>query len=304
MAVAKHTEAANEHLFMAKTTVVPKKNVWLVDSGCSNHMIGDDQISITLDRNFKARVEIGNGLYLKIIGSGTLTVETLTSTKFISEVYYVHENTNGFVTLIVSFNVDDLLVMGPNSYVLNDFKMQMKLEFNMIDLGEMSYFLGMEFIQSPKYIYIHQSKYAKELLKMFNMEACKMVDTSLVSGDKFCKNDQALATISSIYRSLIGSLLYLTASMPDIMYSACVLSRYMQAPSKIHSFAAKRLFRYIKCTIRYGLKFSKNESKELVGYCNIDWARCLDDSKSTSGFCFSFGSAIFSWNSMKQKAVA
>ncbi|EOY13913.1 DNA/RNA polymerases superfamily protein [Theobroma cacao] len=186
---------------------------------------------------------------------------------------------------------------GPDSYVLNDFKMQMKLEFNMTDLGEMSYFLNTEFIQSPKFIYIHQSK---ELLKRFNAEACKMVDTPLVSNAKFYCNDEAPTAISTTYKCLIRSLLYLTASKLDIMYFASVLSRHMQAPSEIHFFAVKRVLRYIKGTTGYGLKFSKNESKELVGCCDSDWAKCLDDSKNTSGFCFSFGSVAFSWNFKKQ----
>ncbi|XP_017979852.1 PREDICTED: uncharacterized mitochondrial protein AtMg00810 [Theobroma cacao] len=211
------------------------------------------------------------------------------------------KNINGFVTLIVSLYVNDLLLTGPDSYVLNDFKTQMKLEFNMTDLGETSYFLNTEFIPSPKFIYIHQSK---ELLKRFNMEACKMVDTPLVSNAKFYCNDEAPTAISTTYKCLIRSLLYLTASKLDIMYFASVLSRHMQAPFEIHFFAVKRVLRYIKGTTGYGLKFSKNESKELVGCCDSDWAKCLDDSKNTSGFCFSFGSVAFSWNFKKQGMLA
>ncbi|WRX30249.1 Reverse transcriptase [Theobroma cacao] len=136
--------------------------------------------------------------------------------------------------LIISLYMDDLLITGPSGSILDDFKRSMKQEFEMSNLRETTYFLGLQFHQASDLIFVHQRKYACEMLKRFHMEACKMVETPLVTGAKFNKDDGAPAAVGSTYRSLIGSLLYLTASRPDLMFTASLLSRYMQAPSEIH----------------------------------------------------------------------
>ena len=117
------------------------------------------------------------------------------------------------------------------------------------------------------------------------------------------KNDAGSKADASVYRSLIGSLLYLSATRPDLMFSISLLSRFMHSPSKIHLGVAKRVLRYIRGTLDYGLWFVKKESKELQGYADSDWAGSIDDCKSTFGYTFSFGSGIFSWNSRKQEVV-
>ncbi|RVW32090.1 Retrovirus-related Pol polyprotein from transposon RE2 [Vitis vinifera] len=136
------------------------------------------------------------------------------------------------------------------------------------------------------------------------MERSKSVATPLVVNEKLTNNEVNIKADASVYRSLIGSLLYLFATRPDLMFSASLLSRFMHSPSKIHFGVAKRVLRYIRGTFGYGLWFVKKESKELQGYANSDWAGSLDDSKSTSGYSFSFGSGVFSWNSKKQEVVA
>lgn len=129
--------------------------------------------------------------------------------------------------LIVAVYVDDLLIIGPDGDSLIEFKSQMMKEFIMIDLGLMTYFLGMEILQLGEEVWLHQTKYAKDLLKKFNMSACKVVATPLASGNKFCKEDGSAAIDDSIYRSLIGSLLYLAATRLDLMCATCLLSRFM-----------------------------------------------------------------------------
>ncbi|GAV66772.1 hypothetical protein CFOL_v3_10282 [Cephalotus follicularis] len=115
---------------------------------------------------------------------------------------------------------------------------------------------------------------------------------------------------SSVYRSLIGSLLYLTATRPDLMYSASLLSRFMQSPSKINFRAAKRVLKYVRGTTHLGIWFKSNAKEdstsliELKGYSDSDWGGSADDMKSTSGYCFCFNSGVFSWNSKKQDIVA
>ena len=100
----------------------------------------------------------------------------------------------------------------------------------------------------------------------------------------------------ALYKSLIGCLMYLTATRPDILYAVSVLSRFMNCAKESHFKAAKRVLRYVKETLNYGMKFSQSQDFKLQGYSDSDWAGSLDDMKSTSGNCFSFRSGMFSWN--------
>ncbi|KAM3378134.1 secreted RxLR effector protein like [Capsicum galapagoense] len=109
---------------------------------------------------------------------------------------------------------------------------------------------------------------------------------------------------SKLYKSLIESLLYLTAPRTDVMFTASLLSRYMQCPNTKHFGAAKRVLRYIRGTTDYVIWYKCVENRVLIGYSDCDWSGYLDDYKSTFGASFSFGSAIFSWSTKKQDIVA
>ncbi|XP_021804176.1 uncharacterized protein LOC110769168 [Prunus avium] len=106
------------------------------------------------------------------------------------------------------------------------------------------------------------------------------------------------------YRQIVGSLLYLTVTRPDIMFAASLLARFMHCPTKKHCGTAKRVLRYIQGTIDYGIEYQKGNKAILIGYCDSDWSGSQDDMKSTSGYAFSFGSGVFSWASVKQHSVA
>ena len=206
--------------------------------------------------------------------------------------------------LIVSLYVDNLLVTGNNVGLVNEFKVEMKQVLEMTDLGEMTYFLGIEVHQQQHDIFICQKKYAKEILKKFRMEECKPTSTLMNQKEKFCKENGAEKANEGLFRSMIGCLMYLTSTRPDIMYVVSLLSRYMHCASKNNFQAAKRVLRYVKGTIDYGIKFSQVKNFVLHGYSDSDWTGCVDDMQSTSGYCFSFGSGIFSWSSKKQEVVA
>ncbi|KAK4380916.1 Retrovirus-related Pol polyprotein from transposon RE2 [Sesamum angolense] len=176
--------------------------------------------------------------------------------------------------------------------------------FEMSDLGLIYFFLGIEINQEKEGIFICQRKYTENLLKKFKMESCKTVTTPLVTGEKYQKEDGSQKVDASIYRSLIGSLLYLTATRPDIMFATSLLSRFMQSPSQVHYAAAKRILRYLRGTKDFGIWYKSTNDAKLVGYTDSDWAGSVDDMKSTSGYTFSLGSGIFSWASKKQATVA
>jgi hypothetical protein len=206
--------------------------------------------------------------------------------------------------LIVSVYVDDLLITGNMEKMVAEFKMKMKNKFEMNELGLLSYFLGMEIMQSKLRCFLCQRNFTMKLLKKFAMENCKPVSTPMVAGQKLMKDDTAPKADGRMYRSLIGSLLYLTATRPDIVFTVNYLSRFMQNPSQNHYVAAKRVLRYLRGTQDFGMVFDKLETVKLVGYCDSDWAGSDEDMMSTSGYCFSMGGSVFCWNSKKQSVVA
>ncbi|CAL2246955.1 unnamed protein product [Prunus armeniaca] len=122
--------------------------------------------------------------------------------------------------------------------------------------------------------------------------------------EKLIKDDGSGAADEENYRKLVGSLLYLIATRPYVIYATSLLARYMHGPSNKHYGTAKRVLRYVKGTLDYGLMYEKGKKAVLVGYCDSDWGSSIEDNKSTSGYAFSFGSGVFSWASVKQNCVA
>ncbi|CAL9010567.1 unnamed protein product [Prunus brigantina] len=210
----------------------------------------------------------------------------------------------GVGTLIMSIYVDDIVYTGSSDEMVKEFKAEMMCKYEMSDLGLLHHFLGMGVTQTEGSIFIHQKKYALTLLDKFGLKDCKSVSTPLVATDKLQREDGSEAADESLYRKIVGSLLYLTATRPDIMFSASLLARFMHNPSKMHYGAAKRVLRYIQGTIDYGIEYVTGKSALLVGYYDSDWSGSEEDMKSTSGYAFSFGSGAFSWALVKQHNVA
>lgn len=206
--------------------------------------------------------------------------------------------------IIVAIYVDDIVYTGNSVRMLAEFKKDMMQRYEMTDLGLLHHFLGMGILQSNQGIFIHQNKYAKSLLVKFGLEDCKPVTIPLVVGEKLRKEDGSEAADEGLYRRIVGSLLYLTATRPDLMYSASLLSRFMTNPTRKHMGVARRVLRYVQGTLTYGIEYKREKTATLIGYCDADWAGSEDDSRSTSGYIFSFGSGIFSWASVKQTSVA
>ena len=173
--------------------------------------------------------------------------------------------------------------------LINEFKFEMFKQFEMTDLGLLTYFLGLEVRQLRNQFFISQRKYAKEILNKFHMESCKAVETQMQTKEKFSKDDGSPKVAENLYRSLIGYLMYLTASRPDIVQAVSLLSRFMHCASEEHLQVAKRILRYVKTTVDYGIKYAKTNQFQCVGFSNSDWAGLVYDMKSTIGFCFSLG---------------
>lgn len=215
---------------------------------------------------------------------------------------YVKKQDHDF--LIVCIYVDDLIYTGTNIRLVEDFKRKMMNEFEMTDLGVMKYFLGIQVKQSKGEIFISQEKYTEDLLKKFHMENCKSISTPMAANDKLRKDDGAKKIDAKLFRSLVGSLIYLTNTRPDIVQAVSMISRFMNEPSQLHFAAAKRVVRYLQGTKKIGIKYVKENESKLIGYSDSDWGGSLDDRKSTSGYLFCLGTNVVSWSSKKQKTVA
>ncbi|XP_044461807.1 uncharacterized mitochondrial protein AtMg00810-like [Mangifera indica] len=214
-------------------------------------------------------------------------------TKSLSEsTLYVKGVNDNVIT--ISLYVDDLFVIGNNEELMQQFKAQMMKVFEMTDLGEMPYFLGIEIQQSQQGIFISQQKSAKEVFMKFNMKNCRSISTPLMQNEKLRKDDKAEKVNESLYRSLISCLMYLTVTRPDIMFAVSLLSRFMYCATEVHFKAAKRVLRYVKGTTDFGIMFEKSEKLNFHGYADSDCAGSYDDMRSTSGYVFSFGFGCFS----------
>ena len=193
--------------------------------------------------------------------------------------------------------------MGNNGEMILDFRSTMTQEFEMTDLGLMKYFLGLEVRQEETGIFVSQEAYAKEILKKYKMAHCNPVSTPMEPGLKLSKFDGGERVDASKYRSLVGSLRYLTCTRPDISLSVGIVSRFMEEPVYSHWKALKRILRYIQGTVSLGLFYSNMEDYKLIGYSDSDWCGDLDDRKSTSGYVFFMGNTAFAWLSKKQPIV-
>ncbi|GJV84420.1 retrovirus-related pol polyprotein from transposon TNT 1-94 [Tanacetum coccineum] len=185
--------------------------------------------------------------------------------------------------LLVQIYVDDIIFASTNTAMCNEFANQMTTKFKMSMMGQMSFFLGLQISQSPRGIFINQSKYASEIVKKYGMLSSDSVDTPMVEKSKLDEDLQGKPVDATLYRGMIGSLMYLTSSRPDLIYAVCLCARYQAKPTEKHLNAVKRIFRYLKGTINMGLWYSKDTGMSMTAYADADHAGCQDTRCSTSG---------------------
>ncbi|GJY60164.1 retrovirus-related pol polyprotein from transposon TNT 1-94, partial [Tanacetum coccineum] len=184
--------------------------------------------------------------------------------------------------LLVQIYVDDIIFGSTNPVFSNRFAKLIKDNFEMSMMGELKFFLGLQVHQSPYGIFINQSQYTLELLKKHGMDGCDSISTRMAT-PRIDADLQGTPTDQTKYRSMIGGLMYLTASRPDIAFATFVCACYQARPTEKHLKEVKRTFRYLKHSINMGLWYSKDSGFELITYSDVDHAGCHDDCKSTSG---------------------
>ena len=215
---------------------------------------------------------------------------------------------DGFISFVIF--VDDIIPVSNDVKMLKAEKESLCREFEMVvDLGEIHFILGMTIKRgrATRTLTISQGQYLRDLLKRFGMEECKPMSTPLESGKKFHKRtDEEERCDKSIYQQAIGCLAYVsTATRPDIAAAVVTLSQFMSDPSKEHWMGVKRMLRYIKGTLSYGLKFSVTDDKyDLYGFSDADWAGDADNRRSTSGYVFKVADSTVNWCRKKQATVA
>ncbi|GJV74610.1 retrovirus-related pol polyprotein from transposon TNT 1-94 [Tanacetum coccineum] len=206
--------------------------------------------------------------------------------------------------LLVQIYVDDIIFAASTLELCDLFAKIMCSKFKMSMMGKISFFLGLQISQSPRGIFINQSKYALESLKKYGFDSCDPVDTPMVEKSKLDEDKEGKAVDPSHYRGMIGTLLYLTASRPDLQFAICMCARYQARPTEKHLNAVKRIFRYLKGTVHRGLWYPKDSSIALTAFADADHAGCQDTRRSTSGSMQLLGDRLVSWSSKRQKSAA
>ncbi|KAG6485841.1 hypothetical protein ZIOFF_054406 [Zingiber officinale] len=198
-------------------------------------------------------------------------------------------------SILVGVYVDDLIVTGSSTEKINKFKQQMMTEFEMSDLGLLSYYLGIEVEQQKSRILLRQSAYAKKILSQFKMADCNVTKHLMEPKIQLHKDLEGTPIDTTEYRRIIGCLRYLLHTRPDLSYSVGMTSRYMERPTIMHHKVIKQIFRYLKGTIYFGLIYIKGPQEiGIFGYSDSDLAGDLDGRKSTSGRTFYFNESLVS----------
>uniref|UniRef100_A0A3Q7JV26 Reverse transcriptase Ty1/copia-type domain-containing protein n=1 Tax=Solanum lycopersicum TaxID=4081 RepID=A0A3Q7JV26_SOLLC len=260
---------------------------WIVDTGATNHMTPN------LGMLHGAYEQQGQNVHLP-------------------------NGSKGSDIVLVLVYVDDLLITGSSSTLILDTKNLLNQHFKIKDLGEMKYFLGLEIARSSTGISVCQRQFCLDLISDLGLTGSKPASTPLEANHKLTSvlydesvasssgkplNDEFLKDPTS-YQKLIGKLLYLTMTRPDISYAIQNLSQFMHSPKKSHMEAALRVVRYLKNAPGLGIILSSEVSHALNVYCDADWATCPMTRKSVSGFVVKLGDSLISWKSKKKNTIS
>ncbi|XP_070013825.1 secreted RxLR effector protein 161-like [Nicotiana sylvestris] len=170
--------------------------------------------------------------------------------------------------------------------------------------GELNFFLGLQVKQSSKGTFICQQKYTRELLKRFDMEASKVIDTPIARTTRLDMDETGSPVNQTMYRAIIGSLLYLTVNKLDVVFSVGLCTRFQSNPKESHLKAATRILRYLQGTQDLVLYYPSSNILNLIGFADVDYAGYLVDRKSTFGMAHFLGSCLISWGTRKQNSAA
>ncbi|KAG7572108.1 Reverse transcriptase RNA-dependent DNA polymerase [Arabidopsis suecica] len=216
--------------------------------------------------------------------------------------FFVRQEGHQFLALLVY--VDDILIASNSDEAVSTLKNILATAFKLKDLGPVKYFLGLEIARNKNGISVCQRKYTLDLLESVGLLGCKPVATPMDSDIHLHAESGDLLPDATVYRALIGKLLYLTITRADITFAVHKLSQYLSQPRTQHLQAAHRIVRYLKGDPGRGLFYAAKSEFRLQAFSDADWGTCQDSRRSTTGFCVFFGSSLISWKSRKQQTAS
>ncbi|GKE31788.1 uncharacterized mitochondrial protein-like protein [Tanacetum coccineum] len=206
--------------------------------------------------------------------------------------------------LLVQVYIDDIIFGSTKKELCTEFGKLMHDKFLMSSIGELTFILGLQVKQKEDGIFISQDKYVAEILRKFNFTDVKTASTPMDTENDLLKESDGDDVDVHLYMSMIGSLMYLTSSRPDIMFAVCTCARFQVTPKVSHLHAVKRIFRYQKGQPKLGFWYPRDSPFDLVAYIDSDYAGASLDRKSTTGGCQFLGYRLISWQCKKQTVVA
>ncbi|KAJ9555731.1 hypothetical protein OSB04_010345 [Centaurea solstitialis] len=211
---------------------------------------------------------------------------------------------SGSTYVAVLVYVDDIILAGPSQTLIDEVKIHLSNRFKLKDLGDLKYFLGLEVARSKRGIFVSQRHYALQLLKDMGLLASKPANTPMVSHLYHSTDSGKLMDDPYKYRRLIGRLLYLNFTRPDISFTVNKFSQFLASPTEVHWQAAIQLLKYVKKQPGQGIFLSAESSTQIRAFCDSDYGMCLDTRRSTTGFCVFVGDSLISWKSKRQSVVS
>ncbi|CAN0870467.1 Retrovirus-related Pol polyprotein from transposon TNT 1-94 [Linum grandiflorum] len=207
------------------------------------------------------------------------------------------------ITVLLLY-VDDMILSGSDTQGISEIRSILSSQFKLKELGELSYFLGLQVSRSSKGILVSQQKYISDLLAMARLSDCRPCSTPMELNLKLSTAHGDPVPDPTLYRRLVGSLVYLTSTRPDLSYAVQVVSQFLSDPRMPHQQVVFRILRYLQGTRDHGLFFPARCEFRLTAYADADYAGCIDTRRSTSGWCVAFGDSLVSWRCKKQDKVS
>jgi hypothetical protein len=215
---------------------------------------------------------------------------------------FIYRNKN--VTMYLLIYVDDIIIIASVLAAITELLQLLSTDFAVKELGDLHYFLGVEVTKVKFGLRLSQRRYILDLLKKANMIEAKPVTSPMTSSSSLSAFTGDPMEDPSLYRSVVGSLQYLSLTRPDLSFAVNRVCQFMHRPLKPHWQAVKRILRYLKHTPPHGLLLHRTSSTTLAAYSDADWAGCSDDRCSTGAYCVFLGSNLISWSSRKQPTVS
>lgn len=202
--------------------------------------------------------------------------------------------------------VDDILITGASATPVQKVKYYLALSFKIKDLGDLKYSLGIEVARNITGAYLHQHKYTLDILQDTGLLSCKPSKIPMEHNHTLQDSNSEFLSAHDVsnYRRLVGRLLYLIVTKPDLFYPVHVLSQFLATPKIDHLDAAEKVVRYLKGTLGQGLFMPADNACTLHAYCDSDWAGCKESRHSLTGYCLLFGNSLISWKCKKQPTVS